>query len=157
MTLYSEVGIGTSFKIFLPATDRATEEGDSPEEVEDVASTGETVLLVEDEAAVRSACKRILERAGFNVVEASTGADALNEPHGHVDLLLTDVVMPGGVSGKELADSLQASQPDLKVVFMSGYNADVIATRGILDPGISIIEKPFTTSDLLSKVREVLV
>jgi len=157
VTLYSEVGLGTSFKVYLPATNRTAEvEEEAVPENQD-SPTGETVLLVEDEAAVRSACRRILERAGFNVLEASNGADALTEARDHVDLLLTDVIMPGGVSGKELADSLQQEHPDLKVVFMSGYNADAIATRGILDAGIAVIEKPFTTSDLLSKVREVLV
>ncbi len=157
VTLYSEVGLGTSFKVYLPATNRRVEvEEETVPESQD-SPTGETVLLVEDEDAVRSACRRILERAGFNVLEASNGVDALTEARDHVDLLLTDVIMPGGVSGKELADSLQHDNPDLKVVFMSGYNADAIATRGILDAGIAVIEKPFTTSDLLSKVREVLV
>jgi CheY-like chemotaxis protein len=157
VTVYSEIGMGTSFKIYLPATNTSVEPQSKTAIVDEVPPTGETVLLVEDEAAVRSACRRILERAGFNVLEASNGVDALTEASDHVDLLLTDVIMPGGVSGKELADNLQQANPDLKVVFMSGYNADVIATRGILDAGIAVIEKPFTTSDLLSKVREVLV
>ncbi len=73
-----------------------------------------------------------------------------------VDLLLTDVVMPGGLSGRDLAQRLQQNQPDLPVLFMSGYNADAIATRGILDPGITVVEKPFTSFDLLGKVRELL-
>jgi CheY-like chemotaxis protein len=92
------------------------------------------------------------------VLEASNGPQALAEVDGApIDLLLTDVVMPGGLSGRQLADSLQKNRPGLKVLFMSGYNADAIATRGILDPGIVVVEKPFTTSDLLNKVREVLV
>jgi CheY-like chemotaxis protein len=131
-----------------------TEEAPSKE----IHKTGETVLLVEDEDAVRAACRRILERAGFNVLEASNGPQALAElSERPIDLLLTDVVMPGGLSGRELADSLQKNRPGLKVLFMSGYNADAIATRGILEPGVAVVEKPFTTSDLLSKVHEVLV
>lgn len=157
VTVYSEVGLGTSFKVYLPASDSVPDSEKEEDTVDDTAVTGETVLVVEDEVAVRSACRRILERAGFNVLEASNGANALAETTDHVDLLLTDVIMPGGVSGKELAENLQREHPDLKVVFMSGYNADVIATRGILETGISVIEKPFTTSDLLNKVREVLV
>lgn len=158
VTVYSEVGVGTTFKVYLPATDERavseTEEAPSKE----IHKTGETVLLVEDEDAVRAACRRILERAGFNVLEASNGPQALAElSERPIDLLLTDVVMPGGLSGRELADSLQKNRPGLKVLFMSGYNADAIATRGILEPGVAVVEKPFTTSDLLSKVHEVLV
>ena len=157
VTVYSEVGLGTSFKVYLPATNKTIEPAEEALPDYETSPTGETVLLVEDEAAVRSACRRILERAGFNVHEASNGASALTDAPDHVDLLLTDVIMPGGVSGKDLADSLQRENPSLKVVFMSGYSADAIATRGILDAGIAVIEKPFTTSDLLTKVREVLV
>jgi signal transduction histidine kinase/CheY-like chemotaxis protein len=157
VTVYSEIGLGTSMKVYLPATNKNIEPAEGTVQNSEPTATGETVLLVEDEDAVRSACRRILERAGFNVHEASNGANALTEAPEHVDLLLTDVIMPGGVSGKDLADSLQREHPELKVVFMSGYSADAIATRGILDAGIAVIEKPFTTSDLLTKVREVLV
>ena len=118
---------------------------------------GETVLLVEDEDAVRIACRRILERAGFQVVEATDGPQALvalaDRP---IDLLLTDVIMPGGVTGRDLAERLQAARPGLPVLYMSGYTADVIATRGILEPGVNVVEKPFSSSDLLGKVRELL-
>ena len=158
VTLYSEVGVGTAFKVYLPATDEvANSDLEVIQDIE-VGGTGETVLLVEDEDAVRTACRRILERAGFNVLEASNGPQALAEVDGEpIDLLLTDVVMPGGLTGRELADNLQRNRPGLKVLFMSGYNADAIATKGILDPGVVVVEKPFTTSDLLNKVREVLV
>ena len=114
-------------------------------------------MLVEDEDAVRHACRRILERAGFHVLEASNGSEVLAElGDKQIDLLLTDVIMPGGVSGRDLADRLQQDRPDLQVLFMSGYNADAIATRGVLDPGINIVEKPFTSADLLGKLRELL-
>ena len=158
VTVYSELGVGTTFKVYLPATEEHAGSAVESAPFKEVSSTGETVLLVEDEDAVRAACRRILERAGFNVLEASNGPQALAEvAEESIDLLLTDVVMPGGLTGRELANSLQQNRPGLKVLFMSGYNADAIATRGILDPGIVVVEKPFTTSDLLSKVREVLV
>jgi signal transduction histidine kinase/CheY-like chemotaxis protein len=155
--VYSEVGLGSTFKVYLPATDRAAEvEEDSGQKIA-TTMTGETVLLVEDEDAVRLACRRILERAGFQVVEASDGPQALvalaDRP---IDLLLTDVIMPGGVTGRDLAERLQAARPGLPVLYMSGYTADVIATRGILEPGVNVVEKPFSSSDLLGKVRELL-
>jgi len=160
ISIYSEVGLGTTFKVYLPATDDAPvvrEEKEKSEENPAAVMTGETVLLVEDEEAVRLACRRILERAGFQVVEASDGPEAMvalaDKP---IDLLLTDVIMPGGVTGRDLAERLQAARPGLPVLYMSGYTADVIATRGILEPGVNVVEKPFSSSDLLLKVREVL-
>jgi signal transduction histidine kinase len=157
VTVYSEVDVGTTFKVYLPATDEEPEVAMVNTSVKTVPATGETVLVVEDEDAVRNACRRILERAGFNVLEASNGTQALAELTDQpLDLLLTDVIMPGGLTGRELAEQLQEGRPELRVLFMSGYNADAIATRGVLDPGISIVEKPFTSSDLLGKVRELL-
>lgn len=159
LTVYSEVDVGTTFKVYLPACEEEEKVEVPSTDVApvEVAREGETVLLVEDEDAVRSACRRILERAGFNVLEACNGAEALAGAPERVDLLLTDVIMPGGLSGRELADSLQELRPGLRVLYMSGYNADAIATRGILEPGIAVVEKPFTSSDLITKVREVLV
>jgi signal transduction histidine kinase len=157
VTVYSELGTGTSFKVYLPATDDRAEARIVDTTAEPVRATGETVLLVEDEDAVRKACRRILERAGFRVIEASDGSTALAELSDEpFDLLVTDVIMPGGVSGRDLANRLQDARPGLPVLFMSGYSADEIATRGILEEGISVVEKPFTTSDLLGKVRELL-
>jgi len=157
VTVYSEVGVGTTFKVYLQATDDEADSGEEPADARPKRATGETVLLVEDEEAVRRACKRILERAGFRVVEASDGSQALAElADTPIDLLLTDVIMPGGMTGRDLAERLQAARPGLPVLFMSGYTADVIATRGILEPGITVVEKPFTTSDLLGKVRALL-
>jgi len=157
ISVYSEVGLGTTFKVYLPATDQAAEVREESGQNIATTVTGETVLLVEDEDAVRLACRRILERAGFQVVEASDGPQALvalaDRP---IDLLLTDVIMPGGVTGRDLAEHLQAARPGLPVLYMSGYTADVIASRGILEPGVNMVEKPFSSSDLLGKVRELL-
>ena len=157
ISVYSEVGLGTTFKVYLPATDDAAELREESDEQGPTSATGETVLLVEDEEAVRLACRRILERAGFAVVEASDGSQALDMLADRpIDLLLTDVIMPGGVTGRDLAEQLHTTRPGLPVLFMSGYTADIIATRGILEPGVNVVEKPFSSADLLGKVRELL-
>ena len=158
VTVYSELDVGTSFKVYLPSTDEelqsAAEQGRSNDDQHEARGT---ILVVEDEDAVRNACTRILGRAGFGVVEASDGAQALSKLDGlRIDMLLTDVVMPGGMSGRDLARQLEEVRPGVPVLFMSGYNADAIATRGVLEAGISVVEKPFTSADLLSKVRELL-
>ncbi len=162
VTVYSELDVGTTFNVYLPSTDQdvvaPTDEDPKEAEAQDYGSG--TVLLVEDEAGVRNACRRILERAGFSVIEARDGTEALALAHVDalpIDLLLTDVVMPGGMSGREVAENLEQLRPGVPVLFMSGYNANAIATRGVLEPGINVVEKPFTSTDLLSKVRELLV
>jgi signal transduction histidine kinase len=157
VTVDTTPGAGSTFHVYLPATDEVPEvEAPTPPPPAD-ETTGETVLVVEDEPAVRNATRRILQGAGYRVLEAADGQQALAEwSDGAVDLLLTDVVMPGGLSGRELADRLQGQRPGLRVLFMSGYTADTIATRGVLDPGIAVIHKPFTSAELLAKVREVL-
>jgi signal transduction histidine kinase/CheY-like chemotaxis protein len=157
VTVYSEVDVGTTFKVYLPTTDEKPETAaeDAPNETPSRAQG--TILVVEDEEGVRNACRRILERAGFKVIEASDGAEALSRLDGlRIDLLLTDVVMPGGMTGRDLAWELEQLRPGVPVLFMSGYNADAIATRGVLEPGISVIEKPFTSADLTSKIHELL-
>jgi two-component system, cell cycle sensor histidine kinase and response regulator CckA len=158
VSVYSEVDVGTTFKVYLPSTDEEiqTVSAQTPSEGPDEAHG--TILVVEDEAGVRNACRRILERAGFGVIEASDGAQALAKVDGlRIDLLLTDVVMPGGMSGRDLAGQIDRLRPGVPVLFMSGYNADAIATRGVLEPGISVVEKPFTSADLLDKVHELLL
>ncbi len=156
VTVYSEVGVGTTFKVYLPATDALET---APEELptEEPRPASGTILVVEDEAPVRNACKRILERAGFRVIEATDGVQALAKIDGlRIDLLLTDVVMPGGMSGRDLAQHIEQLQPSVPVLFMSGYTADVIATRGVLEPGVNVIEKPFSSADLLNMVSSLL-
>jgi two-component system, cell cycle sensor histidine kinase and response regulator CckA len=119
---------------------------------------GETILIVEDEDSVRSLTARTLRRIGYDVLEANNGAEALRlserrqEP---IHLLLTDVVMPR-MSGREVAERLALMRPDMAVLFMSGYTADVIARHGILEEGRLFLEKPFTPTALAARVREVL-
>jgi two-component system cell cycle sensor histidine kinase/response regulator CckA len=155
--VWSEVGVGTSFKVYLPRTD-----GSPLKEANSVGAPAaegrETVLVVEDQEGVRSYTKAALKRCGYHVIEASDGEEALaviKHHSGQIDLLLTDIVLPG-MNGKELSKRLKELRPDLKVLFISGYPADVIAHRGKLDPGVAYIAKPFSPDALAAKVREVL-
>ncbi|MBI3969590.1 MAG: response regulator, partial [Chloroflexi bacterium] len=154
----SEPGRGTTFRVSLPrlpepATPAAPQASKTPEP----ASAG-TILLAEDESGVRRLAKQILERSGYTVLEAGNGVEALElyERHsGRIDLLLTDVVMPL-LNGPELANRLTARQPDLRVLFMSGYTDRAIDRSGELDPGLAFIGKPFSPPALVAKIREIL-
>jgi CheY-like chemotaxis protein len=118
----------------------------------------ETVLLVEDEDCVRSLAKQVLEICGYNVLEACDGADALRRYERRtdsIDMLVSDVVMPF-LDGRALADRLLAAKPHLKVLFVSGYPNDAIVRHGVLDSDATFLQKPFTTSALAQKVRQVL-
>ncbi len=158
VSVYSEVGRGTTFKVYLPRLDMPVEPAGVSVERGDDVSGQETILVVEDEAGVRMLIQSILERQGYTVLLASTPDDAaaLSEKHaGRIHLLLTDVVMPG-FSGKELADHLAFARPDMKVLFISGYTADAIAHQGVLDAETQFLQKPFTPNALLRKVRETI-
>jgi PAS domain S-box-containing protein len=153
----SDPGAGAHFRVYLPSVQEALATPDAQPDTGPMEGT-ETVLLVEDEKAVRVLVRRVLDRLGYTVLEAEHGAQALDimaarsEP---VDLLLTDVIMPG-ISGRELADQLQRSHPGIKVLFMSGYTDEAISHHGVLVSGVAFLEKPFTPDILLRKVREVL-
>ena len=152
--VHSELGKGTRVEIYLERVVAPA----ALESVSAVASGHETVLLVEDEELVRKVVARILERAGYRVLVAGDGAEALGlceHMPTPIDVLLTDVVMPG-VGGRELAVRMSERFPDLKVLFMTGYTDDEFFRRGILDPGQTIMVKPFSPTDLLKKLREVL-
>ena len=154
---YSEVGRGTSFKVYLPSVDGLADVEDAVA-LETVQEGTETILLVEDEEAVRFVSRTILEKAGYRVLDADDPgyAEAIFAQHGaSIDLLVTDVIMPGG-SGPGLFKRLALDRPDLKVLFMSGYTDDAIFHQGELEPGIAFLQKPFTSQGLLRKVREAL-
>lgn len=157
--VYSEVGKGTTFKVYLPAVAGAEEETpDGALDASEEAPGNETVLVVEDEDSVRSLAQQVLEAHGYTVLTAQSGDDALRvakEYTGTIHLLLTDVVMPG-ISGRELADRLCEERPALQALFMSGYTDNAIVHHGVLDPGIAYIQKPFTPRALAAKVRGVL-
>ncbi len=154
---HSTPGRGTTFEIFLPRTEGEPQRPEPPRPVEPNGD-GETILLVEDDAAVRGLARALLEAKGYRVLAAADGEQAveLAERHqGPVHLLLTDVVMPG-LSGREVAARVSAVRPDARVLYMSGYPDDVIDQRGILEPGLRLLQKPFTATALLVAVREAL-
>ena len=158
--VYSEPGQGTTFKIYLPRVFSAEKTATrSRRAAVSYRATGtETILVVDDEKAIRHIAKGILGAAGYTVLTAAAASDALltSEAHqGKIDLLLTDVVMPHA-SGRTLAESLAAARPGIKVLYMSGYTDDAIVHHGTLDPGTHFIGKPFSGADLAKKVREVL-
>jgi PAS domain S-box-containing protein len=155
--LRSEVEDGTTVTILLPSVTAAVTRNASPQIVRR-DRTGETILVVEDEELVRDVASRILTQHGYHVLLAAGGSDAfaLNDAHpGVIDLLLTDVVMPG-VTGREVAERMSEARPDIRVLYMSGYQDSVIAARGVIEQGITLLSKPFKASDLVEHVRAVL-
>jgi CheY-like chemotaxis protein len=156
--VYSEEGLGTAFKIYLPRAEKATLPLASREIGAEMPTGSETILLVEDDMAVREVARRILQRQGYSVLEAQNGQEALRlmaHHPGPIDLLLTDVVMPG-MSGKALAEQGLALIPHLKTLFMSGYTDETIAHHGVIDPGVAFLQKPFSPVSLARKVRAAL-
>ena len=156
--VYSEPGHGTTFKIYLPQVEAPLEGRAVGAAPGDLPRGTETILLVEDTAAVRAVTRQVLERQGYTVLEAAHGAAALQTAAGHpgpIHLLLTDVVMPV-LSGRQLADQLARLRPDAKVLYASGYTDDAVVRHGVLEAGISYLQKPFTADSLARKVREVL-
>lgn len=154
---YSEPGIGTTFKIYLPMVD-AKVESTAKTAPAVIPKGSETILLVEDDEGVRTMASMMLEDLGYTVIQSGSGDAALellSLHSGKVDLLLTDVVMPG-MNGRHLAKKVTDMRPGIKVMFTSGYSDNVLADRGVLGPGIHFIQKPFTSSALGRKVREVL-
>jgi signal transduction histidine kinase/ActR/RegA family two-component response regulator len=154
----SEPDNGTTFKIYFPRTVRSRLPIPGPAEPPQSLHGTETVLLVEDQAAVRAIARRLLTAHGYTVLEASCGDEALHvlqQHSGPIELLLTDAVMPG-MSGYDLATRVLEQRPDIRVLFASGYSEDAIVRHGILEPGLHFIGKPFTLQGLLHKVRDVL-
>jgi nitrogen-specific signal transduction histidine kinase/CheY-like chemotaxis protein len=156
--MHSEPGLGTTFTALLPATDRQPEQGEQTAAATGGDGGGETILVVEDEPALREVTQRILARNGYQVITAATGNQALDlaRDQGHdIDLLITDVIMPQ-MLGKEVAERLAASRPGIRILYMSGYAHPVLASQGTLAAGVRLIEKPFSESALLARVREAL-
>jgi PAS domain S-box-containing protein len=158
--IYSEVGEGTTVKIYLPrlhsdegAPVLAEAEGRAPQ-----SSGGQTILVVEDEADVRAYTTGILSELGYRVLEASIGATALQilQNHPEIVLLFTDVGLPGGMTGRQLADAARKLRPDLKILFTTGYARNAIVHDGRLDPGVVLVTKPFTYAAVASKLSDVL-
>ncbi|MEX2264267.1 MAG: PAS domain S-box protein [Bryobacteraceae bacterium] len=154
----SEVGRGTSFSIYLPRLDACAVPARTGSDKPQTLHTGGTVLVVEDNGDVRRVTKALLEASGYHVLEAANSSEAFaleKEHSAEIHLLLTDVILPG-MNGKILSDQLRALRPKLKVLFTSGYTADMISRRGVIEPGVAYLPKPFTLESLAAKVRDVL-
>jgi PAS domain S-box-containing protein len=155
--VYSEPGEGATFKIYLPLVKAAAKEV-RREENDQPSSGHETILLVEDESVVRQVTKDMLEEFGYTVIEAIDGDEGVRvfrENQHRIQLILCDLIMPHK-NGKEVYEEVKKIRPDIKVIFMSGYTADIIEEQGILEKGINFIYKPTDTSELLEKIRAVL-
>jgi CheY-like chemotaxis protein len=155
--LYSELGRGTTFKIYLPITGRAAQAPVRAAPGGDLRGN-ETILLVEDEEQVRNVMRQVLRRSGYNVLQARNGGEALlicENFEGRIDLVITDVVMPM-MSGREVAQRLVEMRPHLKVLYVSGYTENTIVHHGVLDAGIAFLAKPIIPATLLRKVRDML-
>jgi PAS domain S-box-containing protein len=156
--VYSEIGRGTTFKIYLPSVEEEVAPREIRQAVASLPRGTETVLLVEDEEGVRELAKEYLESCGYKVLVAQNGQaaiDLVSKHSGPIDLIMTDIVMPG-LSGSDLAKKVQSLRPDIRVVYMSGYTDQAIIHHGILSSDVLLLQKPFTMSTLAHKLREAL-
>jgi CheY-like chemotaxis protein len=157
--IYSEVDHGTTVRLYLPRQSAVAAIATPTTPMEhDYPRGGEMILVVEDNADVRAFVVKQLLDLGYRVTEAKDGPSALGalEESTPVDLLLTDVIMPGGMTGRQLSDEARRRRPDLKTLFISGYTEDSIVHQGKLDPGVNFLSKPFRRRDLALKVRQAL-
>ena len=157
--VYSELGMGTTMCIYLPRHHASAEEQDLPVPVEIATSPGVgTVLVVDDEASVRALVVEVLQEMGYQTLEAEDGITgmAVLQSDTSLDLLITDVGLPGGMNGRQLADGGRASRPNLKILFITGYAENAVIGNGHLEPGMQVLTKPFTLDTLSQKVQELL-
>jgi two-component system, cell cycle sensor histidine kinase and response regulator CckA len=156
--VYSEPGHGTTFKLYFPIVEKLEEGREGKIKAAAQRRGEETILIVEDDQALRELAKNILANQGYKVFAAQNPEEVreICKTHGtKIDLLLTDVIMPQ-MSGKDVAQMCTATIPTLKVLYMSGYTSDVIMHHGVLEEGLAFLQKPFTPVSLTAKVREVL-
>lgn len=154
----SEQGKGTTFDIYLPKYAGQSVDMQKEGNTELAGHGDETILLVEDEFAILKLSRMLLERLGYTVLAAETSAKAMNMALEHTDkihLLMTDVIMPQ-MNGKELAKNIKRIYPNIRILFMSGYTADVISHYGVLEEGVYFIQKPFTVNELAFKLKKVM-
>jgi CheY-like chemotaxis protein len=156
--IYSEVGHGTSVSVYLPRYVGSVEDQLPAHERLMDRGLGETVLVVDDEDTVRMLVGEVLTEQFYNILEASDGRSAMNHLDGdrRIDLLITDVGLPGGMNGRQVADAARVRRPDLKVLFITGYAENAAIKKWQLDPGMAILRKPFAMATLGNKVREML-
>jgi CheY-like chemotaxis protein len=157
--IYSQPGQGTKVCLYLPryaGDDKVFEPSAGTQKAE--RGAGETVLVVDDEPSVRLLIAEVLEELGYNVLQAENGASGLQilESHRRLDLLVTDVGLPGGMNGRQLADAALVTRPELKVLFITGYAENAVLGEGHLKPGMHILTKPFSLETLGRRIREIV-
>jgi len=158
ISVVSEKGHGTTFRIYLPLVEPDTNETTRSAELSRSTTGEETILITEDDDMVRNYVRNLLMEKGYQVIDAGDGTAAIKaveKQSGDIDLLISDVIMPG-MNGKELYDHINDRYPDIKVLYISGYTDDVISKHGILERGISFLQKPFSNKQLMKKIREIL-
>ena len=157
--IYSEVGHGTTMCVYLPRHHgEAEEEAVAAPGAADAAGDGQTVLVIDDEPTVRMLIVEVLEERGYLAIEAADGPSGLRilQSDTRIDLLITDVGLPGGLNGRQVADAARTTRPELKVLFITGYAENAVVGNGHLDPGMEVITKPFVMADLATKIRELV-
>jgi CheY-like chemotaxis protein len=158
--IYSEVGRGTRVSLYLPRHVGGDDEQDALPRIEAAvpAGAGETVLVVDDEPVVRMLVVDVLEELGYGALEASDGPEGLKvlQSKACIDLLITDVGLPGGLNGRQVADAARALRPDLKVLFITGYAENAVLNHGHLEHGMQVVTKPFAVEDLGRRIRAIL-
>jgi two-component system cell cycle sensor histidine kinase/response regulator CckA len=159
LTVYSEIGKGTVFRIYLPAAKEREDKKMERPIIQDIRGGNETILLIEDEAPLRALDRSILEGYGYEVIEADSAGAAIERWHEHrsrISLVLTDIVIPGGAAGPDLAKKFRAEKPTLRIIFSSGYSVDVVEKDFELREGVNFLQKPYSPHKLAQAVREVL-
>jgi CheY-like chemotaxis protein len=158
--IYSEVGRGTTVCLYLPRHHGQEGGPESPAGLGEAprAGQGETVLVVDDEPIVRMLASEVLEDLGYTAIEAADGATGLKVPQSEtrIDLLITDVGLPGGMNGRQLADAGRALRPGLRVLFITGYAENAAIGNGHLEPGMHVLTKPFAMEALASRIKDIL-
>ena len=158
--IYSELGQGTMVCIYLPRHHGSAEDAAGPDAglPPHRAEQGETVLIVDDEPTVRMLVADVLEEFGYHAIEAPDGATGLRilQSDVRIDLLVTDVGLPGGMNGRQMADAGREARPDLKVLFITGYAENAVISHGHLEPGMHLLSKPFTMDMLATRIRDLI-
>lgn len=158
ISVYSEPGQGTAFRVYLPRVEKAAERAEPEAAVGESLQGQETVLVVEDEEMIRRLVRESLETYGYNILEAASGGEAIvicEQHHDEIALVVTDVIMPR-MNGPELVERIRVFVPDMQVLYMSGYLDDIILDLGIFESDTAFLQKPFTLESLARKVRQVL-
>jgi CheY-like chemotaxis protein len=157
--IYSEIGVGTTVCLYLPRFHGNVEDADSGRAVDPIErGDGETVLVVDDEPALRALMLEILQDNGYRALEAADGPSAMKilDSNARIDLLVTDVGLPGGMNGRQVADAARRTRPDLKVLFITGYAENAVIGNGHLDQGMEVVTKPFELAAFGHKVRDMI-